>query len=78
MGRDTDNLLVEYQECWQKLQTATTSLPVSVQGLFNDFLVSNGPPLTDTLTLRQHIGQTLSQSADLAESLDNAISQSFQ
>lgn len=77
MGRDTNSLLVEHQERWQKLQTTTATLPTSVQGIFNNFLASNGPPLTDSLTLRQHLGETLSQSADLAENLDNALTQTF-
>ncbi len=77
MGRDTNSLFVEHQEGWQNLQTTTASLPTSVQGIFNDFLSSNGPPLIDALTLRQHLGETLSLSADLAENLDHALEHLF-
>jgi hypothetical protein len=77
MNTDSVNLLNEYQQRWQSLQTATNSLPASMQGIFNDFLGKNGLHLTDAITMRQQLGQALSQAADVAEKLDNNISASF-
>ncbi|MBA2286952.1 MAG: hypothetical protein H0W02_15880 [Ktedonobacteraceae bacterium] len=77
MNTDSENLLNEYQQRWHILQTATAALPASMQGIFNNFLGKNGPPLTEAITMRQQIGQTLSQAADMAEKLDKDMSISF-
>jgi hypothetical protein len=77
MGTDTESLLLEHQERWHQIQTLSASLPTSVQSVFNDFLAVNTPRLTDALTVRQHIGHALSQSADLTQGVDDGLAQGF-
>lgn len=77
MSTEAENFLAEYQGRWRTLQSATNALPASMQPIFNAFLGNNRPHLTDAITLHSQIGQTLFQSADLAEALDLAMSESY-
>lgn len=74
---DNETLLNEHIQQWQKIEAANTSLPLSMQEPFRIFHTSLESHLSGALTLHHHIGQMLSTSANLAETTDTAIAQSF-
>jgi hypothetical protein len=78
LNTETDNLLSEHTQRWQQIQQTCTTLPTSMQEALNTFASTMENQLAGGLTLRGHIGQNLTLSANLAETTDTTIGKSFQ
>jgi uncharacterized protein YukE len=59
------------------MQQQQASLPASMQGAFGDFISLMQKHLSNGLTLREHISQSLSEAAGVMQQADTTIAQGF-
>jgi hypothetical protein len=78
LNTETDHLLNEHTQRWQQIQQTCAALPASMQESLTTFATSLENHLAGGLTLRGHIGQNLTLSANLAEATDTSIQRSFE
>ena len=74
---DTDTLGSETSSRIQHMHNSNSSLPGSMQGAFSNLLEPLQRNLSQVLTLRHSIGQTLSEAADAALATEEAIDTSM-
>ena len=74
----TDTLSSETEARYQGILGIKSELPAPLQGVFDNFLDPFHTSLQQVLILRRTIGETLSSTADTAESVDGSLGASFQ
>ena len=74
---NVDDLVKEMTTHWTQIQDTHAKLPNAMQGTLTNFLTSWQQGLTDGLTTRQNIGKALTDTANLAEALEEALRKSF-
>jgi len=73
IASDTEALMGETTSRIRQMQNTNGGLPGSMQGGFSDLFEQLQRNMGHILVLRQSIGQTLTQAADLAAATEQAI-----
>jgi two-component sensor histidine kinase len=77
MQSETASLADETHARIQTIQQLHASMPASMQGAFGDFISLMQQHLSNGLTLREHISQSLTEAASVMQDADTTIAQGF-